>query len=157
MFCCRKTHSIKRRILSYCYPKEPVLYQSTYGDISILASVSIDERIRKYKIWKDGIDVLSVDEIESILHHSVRAPWLWIGCTTIFGETDMTSTLDQYLVSGNHITPEILSRQYPYHWDWKYLDPVTFKEVDFPNEGITIDAPRVERITKESQEVESTE
>ena len=156
MFCCKTGHSLKKWVLSYWYPKEPLVYQSTYGDISILSSVSVDERIRKYKIWKDDIKILSSSEIYDLLHTKVNSPWLWIGASTVFGETDMTTSLDQYIVSGNHITPEILSRNYPYHWDWKYLDPVTFKEVDFPKEGITIDAPRVERVEKESEKVETT-
>jgi hypothetical protein len=61
-----------------------------------------------------------------------------------------------YLVDGNTITPSLLSDIYPLMHDWKYLDSVTFKEVDFPNEGITIDAPRVERSTQESQESKDT-
>jgi hypothetical protein len=154
MFCCKTGHSVKKWILSHIYPKEPIVYQSNYGDISILALVSLDERIRKYKVWKkdEDIDVLSSSKIYDILQAKVDAPWLWIGCTTIFGEVDMTSSLDQYLVGGNHVTLELLSRMYPYHWNWRYLDPVTFKEVEFPEDGITIDDSRVERSEKEKQE-----
>jgi hypothetical protein len=62
----------------------------------------------------------------------------------------MTDSFQPYLLPGNTITPEFLKSKYPYYYDWKYLDPVTFKEVDFPNTGITIDASRMEKLTKES-------
>jgi len=153
MLCCKTGHALKKWVLSYIYPKEPFVYQSSYGDITIYGSISLDESIRKYKICNDN---LIDNDIQDILHSNVEAPWLWIGASSIFGIVDMTSSLNQFLVRGNHITSEILSKCYPYHWNWKYLDPVTLKEVDFPEDGITIDATRVEGLTEESQEVETS-
>jgi hypothetical protein len=72
------------------------------------------------------------------------------------GRTDLTDSFEPFMSPGNHITPEFLRTMYPLYHDWKYLDPVTFKEVDFPNTGIIIDAARVERPKKESQESNCT-
>ncbi|NDB83723.1 MAG: hypothetical protein EB127_13510 [Alphaproteobacteria bacterium] len=80
---------------------------------------------------------------------------MWVGASSIFGEVDMTSSIAPYVVDGNTITPSLLSSIYPLLYNWKYLDPVTFKEVDFPDSGIIIDAPRVERSAQESQETEN--
>ena len=161
MFCCKLGHSIQKQILSLWYSKEPVVYQTVYyrnssidsdffpipQDIVAMTeikSVSITDTVVKYKIWKDKVEYLSVKELEDVLNEDVVDPWLWIGASTLFKVEDMTSAIQPFVVSGNTITLEMLEKFYPCHYNWKYLDTVTFKEVDFPMDGITIDATRVE-------------
>jgi hypothetical protein len=53
---------------------------------------------------------------------------------------DCSLALEPYVVPGNKITLDLL-----YHIDssiteWRYLDPATFEHVQFPEEGITINA-----------------
>lgn len=146
-----------RRILSLWYTKEPVVYQHVDRNVTIIESVSLDRLITKYKIWDTADEArrLGSQEADYILHTKVEAPWLWVGAESLTGRTDMTNSFEGYLLPGNTISPEFLSARYPLYYDWKYLDPVTFKEVDFPDAGITIDAPRVERPTEESQEDKS--
>jgi hypothetical protein len=153
MFCCvRIAHSVLRRILSLWYTKEPVVYQRVDQNITTIESVSLDRIITKYKIWdnEDQARVMNPTEATYILSGKVELPWLWVGANSATGRTDMTDSFQPYLLPGNTITPEFLKSKYPYYYDWKYLDPVTFKEVDFPNTGITIDASRMEKLTKES-------
>ncbi len=143
-----------RRILSLWYTKEPVVYQRVDQNITTIKSVSLDNAITKYKIWdnEEQARLMNATEATYILNEKVELPWLWIGAESLNGRADMTNSFEPYLVSGNTITSEFLQSIYPLYYDWKYLDPVTFKEVDFPDAGITIDAPRVERPTEESQE-----
>lgn len=142
MFCCRGIHSAKRQVLSYFYSKEPVV-NKTYEQVgsfylSKIESVSLDETIVLYKISK------TPDDDFTITHKKIEEPWLWIGAKTPFGDMDLTERMRQFFVPGNHITIELLELLYPSFYEWVYLDPVTFKEVEFPIEGITINAARVE-------------
>ena len=136
-----------RRILSLWYTKEPVLNQRIDDDITIIESVSLDRRVTKYKVWDTTARILSDLEARIILNTRLEAPWLWIGADCAFGRIDMTSSFERYLVYGNKITSTFLKNRYPLYHNWRYLDPVTFKEVDFSDTGITIDDPRVERHT----------
>ena len=136
------------------YSKEPVIYQRVEQNVTIIDSVCLDRTITKYKIWDNSIEPRHLDSLEAIkiLNSKVETPWLWFGATSSMGSTDLTKLFEPYILPGNHITPEFLKNTYPLYYDWKYLDPVTFKEVDFPNAGIIIDAARVENAKKESQE-----
>ena len=151
MFCCKIFNRVLKQVLSLWYPQEPVVYQYTRGKLTVVESVSLDETIRKYKVWTEP-RLFSSSELDTIIHSKVDPPWLWVGASSIFGDFDMTSTLASYVVGGNTITPSLLSDAYPLLYNWKYLDHVTFKEVEFPDTGIIIDAPRVERSAQESQE-----
>jgi hypothetical protein len=159
MFCClRVGYSVLRRILSLWYTKEPVVRQRVDENITTIESVSLDRAVTKYIIWDKDHEArtMNVAEAEYILNENVKLPWLWIGANSESGSTDMTNSFKPYLVSGNIITPEFLKNRYPSYYDWKYLDPVTFKEVEFPDGGITIDASRVERAKEEIEEDKCT-
>lgn len=171
MLCCSVYHSIKRRILSLFYSKEPVVSQdvnfikdsSVVPDLTWITivpdnslilttvkSVSVDHWKRRYRIWQAGecYITLTKEEARDILEDKPDKPWLWAGATLDGGVIDMTQELDELLVHGNKITPWVLGVIFPNHINWKYLDPVTFKEVDFPVDGITIHDPRVEDDTE---------
>ena len=163
MFCCRAVYTIKRQVLSFFYSKEPGVTQTVtaanawgaeidipfwtmiqHGNLVItkLQSVSLDNYICKYKIWKEFsiLKPINNEETHSILTTTVDAPWLWVGAKYFGGVVDMTNSLKPYLVSGNILTPNLLTQIFPAHRNWVYLDPVTLKEVEFPAEGITINA-----------------
>lgn len=156
MFCCRAGHSVWRRALSLWYTKEPIIYQRIEGDVTIVESVSIDKTITKCKIWDSGARLLDPSEAADILYTKVDSPWLWVGAEGAFGDIDMTGAFQAYLVEGNKITLKFLEAKFPDYGGWKYLDPVTFKEVEFPDLGITIDDPRVERHSEENKENQRT-
>jgi hypothetical protein len=65
-----------------------------------------------------------------------KRPWVWIGNAA--SEIDLTRTFDKYLVVGNKITPEFLSHILPGR-NVAYMDPVTFNQHEFPEQGITIE------------------
>jgi hypothetical protein len=156
--CCRAGHSVWRSILSLWYTKYPVITQRIDDNVTILESVSLDKRIIKYKVWDDVSQARFMTPLESIviLYTKVPSPWLWVGAESIFGRKDLTDLFERYLVHGNKISQYFLKKRYPMYYAWKALDPVTFKEVDFPYLGITIDDPGMERHTKEIQKTEIT-
>jgi hypothetical protein len=175
MQCCRAGHSIKNQVLSIWYSKEPVIKQyihtkNSFVDsdmyiklpngisaVTEITSVSLSENIIKYKLWKEGEVVrgLTDEEVYKVLHGDIQDAWLWIGASTVFSSYDMTNEIQPFIVAGNTITPTLLSEFFPWHYNWKYLDPLTFKEVDFPSSGLTINAPRVESIKETDKEVGS--
>jgi hypothetical protein len=156
--CCRAGHTLRRCILSLCYTKDPVISQRIDGNVTILESVSIDKTIIKYKVWENISEVRLMSPLEAItiLYTKVESPWLWVGAESIFGRTDLTNLVERYLVYGNKIGEYFLKKRHPLYYGWKALDPVTFKEVDFPYFGITIDDPRMERHKEEIQEAKIT-
>ena len=156
MFCCKVLHTVKRNILSLCYTKEPELNQYVEHDGTLVMSTSLDREIRKYKLM-DQPRYLTPKEVESVLANDVKLPWLWIGASTLFDPVDMTSCVEEYVVAGNTITLAFLYKKFPWYSEWKYLDPETFEELDFPVKGITIHASRVETTQEKGEEVEYSE
>lgn len=68
-----------------------------------------------------------------------RTPWIWVGDRET--EIDLTRTFAKYLVVGNRITPDLvesLIRVTP-RTRLIYIETRTFKELDFPGEGLTIE------------------
>jgi hypothetical protein len=159
MFCFRAYHTTRRKILSFIYPKESEIYSETVvlgkpvtweaavlnGTIikECISSVSLDYSVTKLRVWTGGQHYKkpTKDECESIIKQKAKTPWLWIGGPTFMEDMkDCSLALEPYLVSGNKITLELL-----YHIDssvtaWQYIDPATFGHVQFPDEGITINA-----------------
>ena len=69
-----------------------------------------------------------------------EAPWVWIG--DLDTEIDLTRTLNKFLIPGNRIELDLLCNliQVTERTEFMYIEAGTFKEVKFPNEGITIEA-----------------
>jgi hypothetical protein len=70
-------------------------------------------------------------------------PWLWIGSKhkngTVF---DHTKEVNDNVEFGLHVTPEWLNAVFnAKDVTWRYLDPKTLEEKDFPSEGFVIDDP----------------
>jgi hypothetical protein len=145
MFCCKLGHSIRRKVLSLCYTKQhfvtvqeyPVVLDGQQCKVHVITSTSVDEYAKKYKISYSALHY-SREMIYEILFTNLDAPWLWIGAKSLLGDQDMTMSLVPYVVEGNRITLDLLQQEYPCLYDWKYLDRVTLKEIDFPKNGITI-------------------
>ena len=141
MSCCKLGHTIKKKLLSLCYSKEPsviteehpIFLDGALCTIHVTTITSIDNYSKKCKIIHSRSYTQTPDYSDNI-----DAPWLWIGATAFWGDCDMTASLLPYVVEGNKITLELLCNIFPFHRNWKYLDSVTFKEVDFPEDGITI-------------------
>ena len=65
-----------------------------------------------------------------------KRPWVWVGNPAT--EADLTRTFDKYLVVGNHITQQLVSHLFPGR-TLAYMEPATFKQLDFPGDGIVIE------------------
>jgi len=107
-----------------------------------IRSVSLDHDTVKYRVTYSGqyYETLTQSDMIQLSFTDVQTPWLWIG----EGDQDMTEFVKPYILSGNTIRLELLEYINPSIKKWKYLDPLTLNEVDFPAAGITIkDDPRV--------------
>lgn len=69
-----------------------------------------------------------------------KCPWVWVGDRET--EIDLTRTFDKFLVPGNAITIDLVSRliKITDHTSLIYIETKTFNQVKFPGEGITIEA-----------------
>jgi len=150
---------ILRWVFSLCYSKEPRFYSElrTYNPQNIdlnwetvvpagvvlcekIEAVSIDDRKTRYKVWNEGDRVVmsTMEDKIRLLHSRGNLPWLWIGGDNNFVSQDRTRLVEPFVVPGNRITEELLKDIDPLITKWNYIDIATFKEVEFPKEGITI-------------------
>lgn len=67
-----------------------------------------------------------------------RSPWVWVGDRET--EIDLTRTFNKFLVVGNKITKELVHHYVRVTPKTRlmYIEAGTFKELEFPGEGITI-------------------
>lgn len=65
-----------------------------------------------------------------------KCPWVWVGDKET--EVDLTRTFDKFLVPGNVIKPELVSRLTDYT-TLIYIETKTFNQVKFPGDGLTIE------------------
>ena len=93
--------------------------------------------ITKFKVWYFGelYKKLTHDEIVMYFDTPVHTPWLWIGGSD---GVDRSAELEPYILSGNVITPQLLSVIDKSITSWAYLCPETFERIDFPDDGIII-------------------
>jgi len=66
-----------------------------------------------------------------------KCPWVWVGDRET--EVDMTRTFDTFLVPGNVIKAELVSKLST-HANLIYIETKTFNQIKFPGDGITIEA-----------------
>jgi hypothetical protein len=66
-----------------------------------------------------------------------KCPWVWVGDRET--EVDLTRTFDKFLVPGNLLTPELVSKLSD-QTTLIYIETKTFNQVKFPGDGITIEA-----------------
>jgi hypothetical protein len=69
-----------------------------------------------------------------------KCPWVWVGDKET--EIDLTRTFDKFLVPGNVLKEELVSKliKMTDHTNLIYIETKTFNQVKFPGEGITIEA-----------------
>ena len=65
-----------------------------------------------------------------------KCPWVWVGDRDT--ETDLTRTFDKFLVPGNIIKTELVSKLTD-HTNLIYIETKTFNQVKFPGDGLTIE------------------
>ena len=69
-----------------------------------------------------------------------KCPWVWVGDKET--EIDLTRTFDKFLVPGNIIKMDLVSKliKMTEHTNLIYIETKTFNQVKFPGDGITIEA-----------------
>jgi len=69
-----------------------------------------------------------------------KCPWVWVGDKET--EIDLTRTFDKFLVPGNVLKKELVSKliKMTDHTNLIYIETKTFNQVEFPGDGITIEA-----------------
>lgn len=69
-----------------------------------------------------------------------KCPWVWVGDKET--EIDLTRTFDKFLVPGNVLKKELVSKliKMTDHTNLIYIETKTFNQVKFPGDGITIEA-----------------
>lgn len=85
-----------------------------------------------------------------------RTPWVWVGDRET--EIDLTRTFTKYLVVGNRIRPDLVQKLIRVTDKTRliYIESGTFKELDFPGDGLTIEE-YVDRPVQDRGEVRPTE
>lgn len=66
-----------------------------------------------------------------------KCPWVWVGDRDT--EIDLTRMFDKFLVPGNVLKPELVSKLTD-QAHLIYIETKTFNQVKFPGDGITIEA-----------------
>lgn len=70
-------------------------------------------------------------------------PWLWVGAKNENGlVTDYTNDVNENVEYGVRVSTEWLNEVFVVkNVTWRYLDPKTLEEHDFPSSGFVIDDP----------------
>lgn len=69
-----------------------------------------------------------------------KCPWVWVGDKET--EIDLTRTFDRFLVPGNVLKEDLISRliKITDRTNLIYIETKTFNQIKFPGDGITIEA-----------------
>lgn len=96
------------------------------------------ENTKKYVVRYAG-DTIPRSWTESPFAKNPRTPWVWVGDRET--EIDLTRTFNKFLVVGNKITYELVEALIRVTPKTKliYIESGTFKELDFPGSGLTIE------------------
>jgi hypothetical protein len=151
----RKFHQARRMAYAWCCGTKPRYHyerdapSDTIWEADVPAGGMIIEKITRsivdeeetrIRVWHAGEHFMQTSNYDGVFTTHAKVPWIWIGGYTIHGSVvSYTDVLGQYLVVGNHIRPSLLEKIDPNVLNWRYMDPVTLEEVDFPTEGITIE------------------
>ncbi len=98
----------------------------------------VRDGVKKCCLYYEGQLIPETDVYPNPFDRKPVTPWLWIGDKTT--EVDLTQSLQKFVVPGNVIKLDLLLKliQIKEDTDLMYIEPGTFKECKFPNDGITI-------------------
>lgn len=152
-------HYVKDKYLEYKYASDGVYPMDIYfltrdgGDeVVLLSDTIVPEGFVYIEEWADtkGHKKMIVkyegEEIPKEWKKSpfelppAKCPWVWVGDKET--EIDLTRTFDRFLVPGNVLKEELVSRliKITDRTNLIYIETRTFNQVKFPGDGITITA-----------------
>lgn len=93
---------------------------------------------RKNVVLYEG-ELIPHEWVEAPYDIPAKCPWVWVGDRET--EIDLTKTFNKFLVPGNRIKMDLVSKLIQVHdrTDLIYLETGTFNEIKFPGDGITIE------------------
>jgi len=172
------TYANKARVLlwnawsTYWYPAVPAVPTSRYfmnyptrpegmePYLSVpVGAVYVEEWIRngiKKCVLKYEGETIPRSWTETPFDKHPAIPWIWVGDRET--EIDLTRTFNKFLVVGNRITSDLVKSILCVTPKTKlvYIQSGTFKELDFPGDGLTIEE-YVDRPLRDSRPVHRTE
>lgn len=94
--------------------------------------------LKKYVVRYGG-ETIPRSWNENPFDRVVQSPWVWVGDRET--EIDLTRTFNKFLVAGNRITKELVHHyvRATARTRLMYIQTGTFKELEFPGDGITIE------------------
>lgn len=101
----------------------------------------VNEFGNKRKVVRyEGEEIPHVWQTNPFYAATPHCPWVWVGDKET--EIDLTRTFDKFLVTGNCIKMDLVTKivKITDHTKLMYITSGTLKEVEFPREGITIEA-----------------
>ncbi len=152
----RTYHLVRRKVMLFCCGREPrysITYATRGAELEPWESVVprgtfvfetvqrsiVDETETRTRVYYPGESVPKNTDAKSFFAETPTLPWMWIGGIDAYGEThSLTQEMSQFILRGNRITHALLRAEYPHIVIWKYMCPLTFEELDFPTDGITI-------------------
>lgn len=152
----RAYHSLRRKVMVFCCGKEPrysIAYTTRGAELDtwentvprgtfVFETVQrtiVDETETRTRIYYPGSIVPKNTDGPSFFEENADLPWMWIGGLDEYGDIHtLTSEMSQFILRGNRITYALLWAEHPEIVTWKYMCPLTFEELDFPTDGITI-------------------
>ena len=152
----RTYYSLRRKVMLFCCGKDPrysISYVLHGQDLDpwqniiphgtlLLQTVRrdiVDETDIRTRVFHTGETYSLTLDAPSFFETKADLPWMWIGGIDRHGTTiSLTEELSRFILPKNRITLGLLRILYPEIVQWKYMCPLTFEELEFPAEGITI-------------------
>ena len=152
-------HYVKDKYLEYKYSTDVIAPTDRYflsSDGTHVNGVQEAHTVEKDRVYiEEWIDIkghkkmIVLYEGAEVPHHwetspfdlpTAKCPWVWVGDRET--EIDFTRTFDKFLVPGNVIKAELVSKlvKITEHTNLIYIETKTFNQVKFPGDGITIEA-----------------
>lgn len=150
-------HYVKGKYLEYKYSQDEIrpterYYLTSSGRKSYTRESFVPKDTVYIEEWNDikgHKKMIPLYEGDEIFHEwsctpfdmpSAKCPWVWVGDKET--EIDLTRTFDRFLVPGNVLRQELVSKliNITDHTNLIYIETKTFNQVKFPGDGITIQA-----------------
>ena len=127
-----------RYFINYPVPTEDMEAYLTVPEGAIYVEEWVRNGIKKCVI-KYGGEIVPRAWSETPFDKRPRTPWVWVGDRDT--EIDLTRTFSKFLVVGNRITTDLVKNILRVTPKTKlvYIESGTFKELEFPGDGLTIE------------------
>jgi hypothetical protein len=129
---------MSRYFMNYPVPTQDMEAYLTVPEGAIYIEEWVRGSIKKCVLKYEG-ETIPRAWTESPFDKHPRTPWIWVGDRET--EIDLTRTFTKFLVVGNRITKDLVKSILCVTPKTRlvYIEAGTFKELDFPGDGLTIE------------------